>query len=851
MGKRSWLCVGGGFQITASILTGILLSGILLSVIDSACLADEAIPGAPAAAKPRTFELQLVGPDGKPVAHGEVSVRDNPLTKREQVKVGEFVGNETYRVRIKADADGRIVIERPKSGPYFAVDIETPGYAPYWATWNSYNHKEEVPSKLIAQLDRAWSVGGIVVDKDGKPVKGATINPSIPFKRRPGDEQEIYVGTQIKTNADGKWRFDCVPMSMTDVSVSIRHPDLMPRQLMLTHGEFGLAQGQEPTVKITLEPGIVITGHVTDDAGKPVIGARVFTRESEVKTGDDGGYQLKGCGPGRLRVVVTAKGRAMDMKDLDVVQNMPPVDFAMKPGGKIRIRVVDKEGNPIPKTNVFFQQWRGKQIEYFEFSKVKQYTDKDGVWEWDEAPLDDLEADISPPKGMTLSRQHVKARSEEYVFHPSAELVISGMVTDAKTNEPIKSFRVIPGQRYGNSQLFWNRQQTYTGKDGKYEIRNNRVQGAQVVRVEADGYKPAVSEDIKAEDENVLLDFPLERGQDIQGTVLTPDGKPAEGANVALGINGSQIFIRNGALDHTATFSERVATDKSGKFHFPPQDGEFTILVTHSSGFAKVASNGEWKQDSIKLQPWARIEGTFRTGKKTAPHVTLEFQANDFSTFRADGPRIFFTHATSTDGEGHFVFDRLLPGKGYIGRQMIFMVNEGATEVTSSKRVLVECKGGETLKLDLGGDARQVVGQLQSPQGAKQPVNWRQAQINMHLALTQPQFPKPPAAVLNDRKKAQAWLAQWQASPEGQAWAAMNAANQRIRETMPYFSASADDKGHFKIDDVPPGSYELSLYFMGRVGPQRPMTAHFSVPAAESDQGDAPVDVGTVTVESK
>ena len=56
------------------------------------------------------------------------------------------------------------------------------------------------------------------------------------------------------------------------------------------------------------------------------------------------------------------------------------------------------------------------------------------------------------------------------------------------------------------------------------------------------------------------------------------------------------------------------------------------------------------------------------------------------STNLATRARISFRSTKPlTDGEGHFVFERVLPGKGHIGRRMIFMVNEGATEVTSSR----------------------------------------------------------------------------------------------------------------------------------------------------------------------
>jgi hypothetical protein len=500
---------------------------------------------------------------------------------------------------------------------------------------------------------------------------------------------------------------------------------------------------------------------------------------------------------------------------------------------------------------VFFQHWRGNQIQYFEFDKINQYANKDGVWEWDGAPLEQLEADICPPNGMQLPKQDITAREEEYVFHPLETLVISGTVTDAQTKEPIKSFRVIPGNRYGPGQLFWNRQDAYTAKDGKYKIRNNRAEGAQVVRVEADGYKPSESEDIKAGDENVALDFELERGADVEGVVLTPEGKPAVGAKLAMGIPGAQISIRNGDVGDSSTYAARVETDKAGKFHFPPQADAITLIITHPSGFARISSGAEWKQDNIKLEPWARVEGTFRVGKKAMPHVAIEVRESDFEVFRQDGARIWSQHEATTDKDGHFVFERVLPGKGYISRRMIFMMNEGATEVTSAHQVRFESKGGETKKIDLGGDGRKIVGRLVPPKGAEGQINWRMARINLQLALAQPSAPKPPAAVQNDPKKYEAWAKEWSLSPEGKAFQAINEANNRTRQTAPYFHASADKDGNFTIDDVPPGSYQLSAYLEQAFGPGRAgraMNNQVVVPAGEGEQGDAPIDVGEIPV---
>src|SRR4051794_5957194 len=143
------------------------------------------------AARPRTLELQLVGPDGKPVPHAEVSFRNTPAPKKEQVKVGEFVRANKYSARIKTDGTGKLLVELPKIAKYFTIDIEVPGYAPYWAQWRSAERAEDLPEKFIAELDAGWSVGGIVTDDKGTPVKGATIHPSIEFKKRPGDESQL------------------------------------------------------------------------------------------------------------------------------------------------------------------------------------------------------------------------------------------------------------------------------------------------------------------------------------------------------------------------------------------------------------------------------------------------------------------------------------------------------------------------------------------------------------------------------------------------------------------------------------------------------------------------------------
>src|SRR5262249_5133856 len=160
------------------------------------------------------------------------------------------------------------------------------------------------------------------------------------------------------------------------------NPGFRPLRRELARREFGIEPGRQPTARIVLDRGLTVAGKVTDEDGKPVAGATVRTKFlndiREAKTGPDGVYKLVGCEARPVRLVVSARGRATDMKELNIEPGMGPVDFRMKPGGTVRVRVVDQRGHPVPKARIFFQRWRGERFQYFEFDHVSQYADEKG-----------------------------------------------------------------------------------------------------------------------------------------------------------------------------------------------------------------------------------------------------------------------------------------------------------------------------------------------------------------------------------------------------------------------------------------------------------------------------------------
>jgi Carboxypeptidase regulatory-like domain len=744
-----------------------------------------------------TFDLRIVGPDDKPLSDASVNVRSVPPLDKGCVKAGTFVTKSRFGIYIRSGAEGRVAFERPSPCESLNLTIRKSGYATYMASWRGA--ADPIPATLTATLQTGWTIGGILVDGSGKPVPNARVRLTIYFTG-PGRPRGLLSQSTESAfaNDQGIWKYDGVPRSMSSVVAEINQPSFPVFRTLLSRTQFAIEPGHEPSAKITLNAGLTVNGKVTDQNGSPIAKALVRTRfEMQVRTawtGTDGVYRLEGCAPGLNRIVACAKHHAPGLQEVDLAEGAatPPVDFQLKPGNTIRMRVLDKQGRPIPKARVIVERGHSS-LPYTALDQAPHETDGDGVWEWNEAPPDELQVDVEPPDGMMVKRPIV-ARKEEYIFRLPSVLVISGNVFDAETKQPIKKFRVVSRVSQGGEELGWANK-NIVSNEGRFQIRKTVEEPGYLMRVVADGYHSAAAREIKSDEENVTVDFGLVKGRSVAATVLTPDGTPAAGAKVALLSAGKQFLVQQGELQNGKE------TDQSGKFRLEIADDDFWIVITHPSGCAELPGQPATDPRVIKLMPWSRLEGVFPAARK--PEGAIELSATLPVFLGENRARITVKSVQPIDGRGRFVFERVLPGSYQVLAK--WANGAGDSEMTSSIKAHALCLPGDIGRIDLATDGRPVSGQVRVLD-SKSGIQLSSVQISVQY---DPSEMRPDAP----------------------------------RE----FAATPDHDGNFFIEGVPPGNYYLNAWVPQQLG-ARSVLHRFVVPRINKKLSQRPVELGVLTL---
>ncbi|MGD0517195.1 MAG: carboxypeptidase regulatory-like domain-containing protein, partial [Thermoguttaceae bacterium] len=543
----------------------------------------ETTPAKNAAASSKTASMQvrLVDEDGKPIPGAKLNAWD---------------GNN--KNTFTADAEGKAVIEGSTSYiKNLRLDIHAEGHVP--VTWWSRTKETTPPRELNFTMENAQTVGGVVQDEQGKPIKGVNVKLLRPF-----DQGYVYLDPPSQTDSEGRWTYNYAPKDLNDINIVLEHPEFV-EQGLIRPSALEIEKMAKQTSVMVMKKGVAVTGTVTDPDGKPVANALVAQgrdRFSSIgtyttRTDKDGHYRITLVDPRNYILTVISPGLAPDLRNIDVKDRMPPVDFSLEKGGVIRIRVIDKDGKPVEGVHMAPDTWRGYRT--LTDAGIAGKTDKDGRWSWTWAPKQPVEMSIYKSGYMSLRNYPLAPQEDEQVVKLNPPLAISGNVIDAKTKQPIPSFSVVQGSipKGGDEQMiFWSRDILNKGENGRYNLVIDEPAIARFVRIEADGYTPEVSRGVKSDEGKVTCDFSLNKGEILNVAVRLPDEKPAAGADVHMALvpEGRHVnmaeFIKNGRFSLPTSSKISLKVNADGQLTIEPQDSEYLVIVIHDQGYAQTTS---------------------------------------------------------------------------------------------------------------------------------------------------------------------------------------------------------------------------------------------------------------------
>lgn len=711
-----------------------------------------------------------------------------------------------------ADADGKVVIEYPAETRLrsFRLDAKAEGMVPYHIYWTSQHKQLEFPAEYVMRFERATTIGGVVRDAAGQPVKGASVNILYPATDSDAASYYYYLHRDLKTNAEGRWKSNTVPEDFSQASVRVEHPDYLRGNIDVDQNAAAL---RDQSFEWIMQQGPELTGRVMDAAGKPVAGAAVLvgastydTNKQQGTTDEAGDFHVKNCKEGAQFLCVTAEGHAPELQRVTVGQENEPLEVRLEPGATFRLRVVDAQGQPVAGAEPIPEWWRGQQM-----LKLRRAVDAEGRWLWNSGPHEEVKFSVlAGNANLTMRDVPLTASDEEQVITVHPKFIITGKVTNAATGEDVKEFKLLTAIQVA-PQLRWNSYNPSTYKDGSYEFTFDELRESYAVRIEADGYQPAESPTFTVADAPGEIDFLLHEQGVIVGLVQQPDGTPAVGATVVL-LSGDRgnVYFSDG-VHHNGDLPTKKTGD-DGNYRFNGPTGLYMLVALHDSGYAEVLCDSDEAPPTLELRPWGRIEGTLQIGSQPGAGKPIRFSPTSPETAR--NLRVDHSYTVETDANGHFKIERVVPGEGLIGNQHIVKhVNSSSHFPLQSNKIQV--KSGETTKVTVGGTGRPVIGRAVVKDADYADYRW-----NLN---------EPARAMTNqvtDGRKHQ------------------------------MFQLPFDADGTFRGEDLPAGEYRLSLRltppsagnqigFGNAVGSG---SLEFTIPEMPSGRSDEPFDLGEVSI---
>lgn len=495
----------------------------------------------------------------------------------------------------------------------------------------------EAPANAAAKAPRdvaADEVAGVVVDREGRPVEGATV-----------DAWTWYPGNETQTDADGVFRLKGLD-SRERAEILISKAGYSPQHF-----------AQWPTGAkgrvVTLGQKTFFEGIVRDQDGKPVPKAAIRASFGPVEgdgvsigevtlsgESDEAGRYRLYVKPDKYDIQVAAAGKGVARLGDVVIQEdeakQLPID--LRPGVRFEARVVDSESGAPVEGFVLFQ-WRPP------FHMARSNAEGKIV-------LTDL-----MPGAIELNC----GGGENISDHPGLQHFGNGSFGRWWSENCIKEWN---RKKIDDTKSGWQR--NFDDLDFKLEV----------------GMSPVT--------------IVVERGVTISGRVTDPKGQPVEGATVAPARTGSGNSLTGDtrySVTSKADGSYEVVLPASNRtqYNLIVHDGKYGEWRKWANGVSAPMQTrpGQVVEGlNLQLTDPVTVRGRVLSGGK--PAANREVRAH--SALRDENR--YYDPTTKTDSDGKFELRFVRPGKHYIQAEPFWL---DATQAKNGS-ALVDLKPGEVLE---------------------------------------------------------------------------------------------------------------------------------------------------------
>jgi len=438
------------------------------------------------------------------------------------------VSDEGWKQRFdfSTDQNGNADIPYPPATQRLDVGVVASGWVARFATWRT-DADPEIPAEYTMRVDQVTNfMGGWLMDENGQPVANAVVEmefggSDMAQEENPRERPGFVSCVPITKSARNGW-WSCavvIPNAKRVPIISARHPDFAPTKIF--SGSWGKPdEAQNESMELlwsgqlvtTMNRGVTLRGRIMTEDGQPIGGAQIEHEPGSLEpvrteTDSSGWFTMQGLPPGAFDFIVTAPGFAQSYLQASLKEGEEPVEVRLKPGGVLRLRLMDEDGNPVVSGRVALTGPGGMYMPGMNWSAQ---SGVDGRVEWTSAQTEttlNIFASKYPEFAGSKSSL-VKADGEEHVIQLRRAFVVTGRVTDARTGELIRGeIKAFPG--YGEGENSWFRGSTWRSADGTFRVNFSEGHFPCRFCIEAEGYSPFISEWLYPNSDNVV-DVPLQ-----------------------------------------------------------------------------------------------------------------------------------------------------------------------------------------------------------------------------------------------------------------------------------------------------------------------------------------------------